>query len=90
VFQHREKIRDVVARHGLSNPRVFGSVARGEDAVDSDLDILIDVGPGVGLLTLARCERDLEALLGVRVDLVPADDLKPAVASSVLAEARPP
>ena len=89
VFQHREKIRDVVARHGLSNPRVFGSVARGEDAVDSDLDILIDVGPGVGLLTLARCERDLEALLGVRVDLVPADDLKPAVASSVLAEARP-
>ncbi|TMF01999.1 MAG: helix-turn-helix domain-containing protein, partial [Chloroflexi bacterium] len=38
VFQHREKIRDVVARHGLSNPRVFGSVARGEDAVDSDLD----------------------------------------------------
>jgi len=90
VFQHREKIRDVVARHGLSNPRVFGSVARGEHAVDSDLDILIDVGPGVGLLTLARCERDLEALLGVRVDLVPADDLKPAVASSVLAEARPP
>ena len=89
VFQHREKIRDVVARHGLSNPRVFGSVARDEDAVDSDLDILIDVGPGVGLLTLARCERDLEALLGVRVDLVPADDLKPAVASSVLAEARP-
>jgi predicted nucleotidyltransferase len=89
VFQNGKKIRDVVSRHGLSNPRVFGSVARGEDTVDSDLDILIDVGSGVGLLTLARCERDLEALLGVRVDLVPADDLKPAVASSVLAEARP-
>jgi predicted nucleotidyltransferase len=89
LFQHGEKIRDVVSRHGLSNPRVFGSVARGQDTLDSDLDILIDVGSGVGLLTLARCERDLEALLGVRVDLVPADDLKPAVASSVLAEARP-
>lgn len=89
LLQHRETIRDVVARHGLSNPRVFGSVARGEDTVDSDLDILVDVGSGVGVLTLARCERDLEALLGVRVDLVPADDLKPAVAASVLAEARP-
>jgi predicted nucleotidyltransferase len=88
VFQERERIRDVVARHGLSNPRLFGSVARGEDSVDSDLDILVDVGSGVGLLTLARCERDLEELLGIHVDLVPADDLKPAVAASVLAEAR--
>lgn len=89
VLQHRDEIRAVVARHGLSNPRLFGSVARGEDTLNSDLDMLIDVAPGVGLFALARCERELEALLGVRVDLVPADGLRPAVAPSALAEARP-
>jgi uncharacterized protein len=81
-------VQAVLALHGLSNARVFGSVVRGEDTDDSDLDILVDVAPGVGLLGLARCERDLEALLGVQVDLVPADALKSAVASSALAEAR--
>ena len=85
---HRRDVQAVLTRHGLSNARVFGSVVRGEDTDDSDLDILVDVAPGVGLLGLARCERDLEALLGVQVDLVPADDLKPAVASAALAEAR--
>jgi predicted nucleotidyltransferase len=89
LLRHRRKVRDIIARHGLSNVRVFGSVARGEDAAESDLDLLVDVGPGVGLVGLARCERDLEALLGVPVDLVPADDLKPAVAVSALSEARP-
>ncbi len=89
LFRHRRKVRDIIARHGLSNVRVFGSVARGEDAAESDVDLLVDVAPGVGLVGLARCERDLEALLGVPVDLVPADDLKPAVAVSALSEARP-
>jgi uncharacterized protein len=88
LLRHRRKVRDIIARHGLSNVRVFGSVARGEDAAESDVDLLVDVAPGVGLVGLARCERDLEALLGVPVDLVPADDLKPAVAASALAEAR--
>ncbi len=89
LLQHRRKVRDVLARHGLTNARIFGSVVRGEDTADSDLDILVDVAPGVGLLGLARCERDLEALLEVPVDLVPAKDLKPGVALSALAEARP-
>ncbi len=83
------RVREIAGSYGLSNVRVFGSVARGEDRGDSDVDLLVDVGPGVGLMALARCERDLEALLGARVDLVPAGDLKPGVAASVLAEARP-
>jgi uncharacterized protein len=89
LFRQRRKVRDIIARHGLSNVRVFGSVVRGEDTSDSDVDLLVDVTSGVGLLGLARCERDLEALLGASVDLVPADDLKPGVAASVLSEARP-
>ena len=89
LFGQRRKVRDIIARHGMSNVRVFGSVARGEDTVESDVDLLVDVAPGVGLVGLARCERDLEALLGVSVDLVPADDLKPGVAASAHSEARP-
>lgn len=86
--QHR-RLKDIACSYGLSNVRVFGSVARGEDRVDSDVDLLVDVGPRVGLLTLARCQRDLETLLGAPVDLVPSQDLKPEVAVSVLAEAWP-
>ena len=56
---------------------------------DSDIDLLVDVPANTGLLTLARCQADLEELLGARVDLVPAADLKPGVAGDVLAEAVP-
>lgn len=88
VRRHRRQIRQIAAAHGLGNVRVFGSVARGEEMADSDVDLLVDVAPGVGLIELGRCQSELEALLGARVDLVPAADLKPGVAGEVLAEAR--
>ncbi|MDA8040146.1 MAG: nucleotidyltransferase domain-containing protein [Actinomycetota bacterium] len=69
------------------NPRVFGSVARGEKGPGSDVDLLVDVPRGVGLETLGRCQAEVEQLLGARVDLVPAGDLKAGVATEVLAEA---
>ncbi len=84
--KHRKQVQQRLTAHGLSNARVFGSVARGEDTVASDIDLLVDVAPGVGLLGLARCQRELESLLEASVDLVPADDIKPGVANSVLAE----
>jgi len=67
------------AAHDVTNLRVFGSVARGEDRPDSDVDLLVDLPPRMGLLGLVRVQADLEAILGARVDLVPASDLKPAV-----------
>jgi predicted nucleotidyltransferase len=63
----------------VTNLRVFGSVARGEDRPDSDVDLLVDLPPHMGLLGLGRVQADLEAILGAKVDLVPASDLKPAV-----------
>lgn len=83
------RVAEIAGSYGLFNVRVFGSVARGEDDGDSDVDLLVDVGPGVGLMALARCQRDLEALLDASVDLVPARDLKEGVAASVLADVRP-
>ncbi|MHB1784457.1 MAG: helix-turn-helix domain-containing protein [Acidimicrobiales bacterium] len=89
VQAHRVELQEVLSRHGLSNARVFGSVARGEEDAGSDVDLLVDVPEGVGLVTLGRCQAELEELLGATVDLVPAGDLKPGVAAEVLAEAVP-
>ena len=87
VLRHRVEVQEVLSRFGLSNARVFGSVARGKESSESDVDLLVDVPPGVGLVTLGRCQAELEVLLGAAVDLVPAGDLKPGVATEVLAEA---
>jgi uncharacterized protein len=79
VRRHRRDLIATAAAHGVQNLRVFGSVARGEDRPDSDVDLLVDLPPGLSLFGLARAEADLEAILGTRVDLIPAADLKPGV-----------
>ncbi len=87
VNEHRREVLGVLARYRLANPRVFGSVASGHEKPGSDIDILVDVPSGTGLLSLARCQAELEALLGAPVDLVPASDLKPGLADDVAAGA---
>jgi hypothetical protein len=69
------------AARGVTGLRVFGSVARGEDRPDSDVDLLAELPPGMSLFGLARLQAELEAILGTRVDLVPSTDLKPDVRS---------
>jgi len=81
VRRKRHELVAAAAAHDVTNLRVFGSVARGEDRPDSDLDLLADLPPGMGLLGLGRVQADLEAILGSRVDLVPAGDLKPGVSA---------
>jgi uncharacterized protein len=65
--------------HGVSGLRVFGSVARGEDRPDSDVDLLADLPAGMSLFDLARLQAELEGIVGTRVDLIPAANLKPEV-----------
>jgi uncharacterized protein len=65
---------------------VFGSVARGQDGPDSDLDLLVELPASMSILTLGRLTAELEKLLDVRVDLVPASDLKPSVRPQVMAD----
>jgi uncharacterized protein len=79
VRRMRRNLVAVAAAHDVTNLRVFGSVARGEDRPDSDVDLLVDLPPDMGLLGLGRVQEELEAILGTKVDLVPASDLKPAV-----------
>jgi len=87
VVRHRTQIKRIAASHGASNIQVFGSVARAQDTEQSDVDLLVDLGPKTGLLGLSRLERDLSALLGAKVDIVPRKDLKADVAREVLIDA---
>lgn len=84
---HREQILEVAARHGAHNVRVFGSVARGEDDEQSDVDLPVDLDAGVSLFDLGRLQVALEDLLGRQVDMAVADALRPRVAARVQAVA---
>lgn len=86
---HRDAIRRVVAAHRANNPRVFGSVLRGEDTDDSDLDLLVDPTPQTTLLDIGAIRHELLALLGVQVDILTPKALPEKFRQSVLAEARP-
>ncbi len=85
--KNREAIREIVARRRLKNPRVFGSVARGEDRPDSDLDILVDPSQDTSLLTLGGLEGDLSEALGIRVEVSVPGDFPPAERARIVNEA---
>ena len=87
--ERRDDIKRIAARHGASNIRVFGSVARGEAGPDSDIDILIDVGPTTSSWFPAGLILDLEDLLGRRVEVITEKALNPELRDHVLREAIP-
>lgn len=67
--RHRSAVRAAAGRYRLANPRVFGSVARGADVSGSDLDLLVDPLPEATLFDLGGFQDEVEALLGVPVDV---------------------
>ena len=85
----RKAAREMAGNFRTSNLRVFGSALRGTDQDDSDLDLLVDALPGATLFDLGELQVELEALLGVRVDLLTPGDLPPKLRAQVLAEAQP-
>jgi predicted nucleotidyltransferase/DNA-binding XRE family transcriptional regulator len=84
---NREAVIECAARHGARNVRVFGSSVRGDDTESSDIDLLVDLDEGVGLLDLIGLEDELTDLLGAKVEVVPASSLRPHVRRDALAEA---
>ncbi|MFJ3384489.1 MULTISPECIES: helix-turn-helix domain-containing protein [unclassified Curtobacterium] len=79
VTAHRDELLEAVVRLGGRNPRLFGSVARGDDGSDSDVDLMVDLLPGLGIFALMRIQDAAEQVLGVRVDVVAADGMAPEV-----------
>ena len=89
LHTHRAAIRHIVSTHRASNARVFGSALHGDDTEQSDLDILIDPSPETTLMDVAGIQVELEALLGVAVDVLTPRALPEKFRSIVLAEAVP-
>lgn len=87
VASHRKALVALAGEHGLLRPRLFGSVARGEDGPESDVDILVDVAHGHGLGDLAAFASAATDLMGVRVDVADAAALIPDVVREVAHEA---
>ncbi len=87
--QRRRAVLACAARHRASNVRVFGSVARGEDQPDSDVDLVVDLDANIGLFALEALRRELSEILGVSVDVAPSDSLRPRVREDVQREAIP-
>ena len=83
----REQILAAASAAGAERVRVFGSVARGEETPESDVDFLVTLRPGVTLLDLARLEQQLEALLGRRVDVLTEVSLQEPVRETALRQA---
>ena len=84
----RDQVLALVAARGASRPRVFGSVARGQDREDSDVDLLVDMPAGTSLLQIAGLQIDLRDALGIEVDLCTERELHPELRPRILAEAR--
>jgi uncharacterized protein len=82
---NRDRIREVLQRFGMANPRIFGSAARGED----NDDILVDAPTGTSLYDLAAVEIELDAILGCKVLVLTKGFLALDIAERVEAELLP-
>ncbi len=85
----RADVLGLVKSAGGSDVRVFGSVARGKDRPDSDVDLLFFMGTPLSLMELAALEQQISAVVGADVDLVPETALRPDLRQLVLTEAVP-
>jgi len=89
IREHRDEILRVATLHGAGNVMLFGSVARGENTPESDVDLLVDVTGDTTPWFPGSLVADLEHLLGQRVQVVIRRSLSPLIREAVLREAVP-
>ena len=87
--EKREEILSIATKYGAFNVRIFGSVARGEETADSDVDFLVELEPGRNLLDRIALMQDLEDLLGRKVDVATVKGLREYFHDRILNEAVP-
>ncbi len=86
--QYRDEIRNIIKRHHGINPRIYGSVLRGEDDENSDLDIVIETLPETDLFDLGGMHHDLTELMGVEVDIKTELEIPERIRAKVLSNAK--
>lgn len=89
IRENREEILRIATIHGATRIQIFGSVARGEERPESDIDFLVELVPGRSLLDQVALKQDLENLLNCSVDVVTEGELHWYIKEQVLREAVP-
>lgn len=89
IEHNRQALLALARQYGVSDVRVFGSMARGDDGPQSDVDLLVSPLPGTSALDLGGLLMDAQSLLDRRVDLVCERALSPLIRKRVLMEAQP-
>jgi len=89
IYEKRTEILRIASKYGASDVRIFGSVARGEENPESDVDLLVTLEPGRSLLDRASLMLELEKLLGVRVDVATEKSLKDRIRRQIIKNAIP-
>lgn len=87
IEAHRKEIVEIAEKHGLSNVRVFGSMARGDASDSSDVDLLVSAGPRTSGLDLGGLLMDIQDLLNRKVDVVVDRSIHPLLRDRILNEA---
>jgi uncharacterized protein len=85
----REEILRIATKYGAYNIRIFGSVARREADINSDVDFLVEMEPGRSLFDLGGLLIELQDMLGCEVDIVTEKGLRSRIREKVLSEAVP-
>lgn len=94
IMKTLDEIKDALAQHKdellrkykVKEVGVFGSYVRGNQGKRSDIDILVDFDGPVSLLKLVSLENYLEDIIGIKVDVVPKEDVRPELKKNVLKE----
>lgn len=87
IRNRKQELTPILSRYGATNPRVFGSVARGQETGASDIDLLVDLPAHLSLFDVAALQIALEEVLRRRVDLVTESELHHRIKPQVLREA---
>ncbi|HEU24674.1 nucleotidyltransferase family protein [Athalassotoga sp.] len=82
----RSQILPVFKKYKVKRAGIFGSVARGEDNIQSDVDILVELDDNLSLFDYIRMKLEIEEILGKSVDLVEYNTIKPFIKSKILEE----
>ena len=84
----KSQIKPILKKYGIKRAGIFGSTARG-DSVANDLDLLVKIDKKISLLEFIGIQQELEDELGMKVDLVEYEALKPALKEDILRDEEP-
>ena len=86
IDEIKRKILSILKRYNVKRAGIFGSVVRGEENKESDIDILVEIVDRMSLLDFAGLKLELEEALAQRVDLGEYSTIKPMIKEQILSE----